>query len=62
MYTSKLNFNTEPITVAINQYSPANVIITGKEICKFCKTVSRFFHKLQKRILDFLIAAIIYDL
>lgn len=48
MYTAKLNFNTEPTIVAKNQYSPVNVINTGKEICNFCKTLSRFFHKLQK--------------
>ena len=48
MYTAKLNFNTTSIIVAKNQYPPVNHINTGKEICNFCKTLSCFFHKLQK--------------
>ncbi len=59
MYTAKLNFNTWIVTFAKNQYYPQNVCCQGKEICKFCKPLSHFFHKLQKRKHNFLFAAII---
>lgn len=54
MYTAKLNFNAGLITVAKNHYSPERVSCHGKEICIFCKTLSQFFHKLQKHNTQFL--------